>query len=45
MKKILYADSNISQKKFEEEFLSHRKYKKLVKKSMKHGFDIEKLAD
>jgi hypothetical protein len=45
MKKILYADSNISQKKFEEEFLSHKKYKKLVKKSIKHGFDIEKLTD
>jgi hypothetical protein len=45
MKKILKADSVISQKRFEEEFVTHKKYKKLVKKSIKHGFDIDKLTD
>lgn len=45
MKKILKADSIISQRRFEEEFVSHKKYKKLVKKSIKHGFDIEKMTD
>ena len=45
MKKILGADSVISQRRFEEEFTVHKKYKKIVKKSMKQGFDIERLAD
>ena len=45
MKKILYADSLISQKRFEEEFVTHKKYKKIAKKSVKHGFDIDRLTD
>jgi|LauGreDrversion4_2_1035121.scaffolds.fasta_scaffold775496_1 hypothetical protein len=45
MKKLLEADSVINQKKIEEGFSMHKKYKKIVKKALKNGFDLEKMND
>ena len=44
MRKILEADSVINQKKIEEAYTNHKKYKKIAKRAIKQGFDIEKMA-
>lgn len=45
MRRILEANPAISSKKFEEGYDHHKKYKKIVKKAIKHGFDLEKMSE
>jgi hypothetical protein len=43
MRRILEANPAISNKKIEEGYDQHKKYKKIVKKAIKQGFDIDKM--
>ena len=45
MRKILKADSIINPKKIEEAYTNHKKYKKIVKKALKNGYDLDKMND
>lgn len=45
MRKIMEAGSAISELKLDEGYLMHKKYKKIVKKALKQGFDLDKLVD
>ena len=45
MRKILGADSGINQKRFQEEYIQIKKYRKIVKKALKAGYDLEKMTD
>lgn len=43
MRRILEANPAISNKKIEEGYDQHKKYKKIVKKAIKQGFDIDRM--
>jgi hypothetical protein len=45
MRRILEANPAISNKKIEEGYDQHRKYKKIVKKAIKQGFDLDKMGE
>lgn len=45
MRRILEANPAISNKKIEEGYDQHKKYKKIVKKAIKQGFDIDKMGE
>jgi len=43
MRRILEADPSINQKKFDQNYSLHRKYRRIAKKGQ--GFDLEKMTD
>lgn len=45
MRRILDADPCISQRKFDQNYSLHRKYRRIAKKGLKQGFDLEKMTD